>query len=82
MPNKPKKKRAMSLEDYDEPDSAPQAPPTNHDEEVGRVVEVVDMDTLMEESESVEPAVKKVKKKVKRKPTLEDSTLSGQKEKK
>ena len=72
----------MSLEDYDEPDSAPQAPPTNNEEEAGGVVEVVDMDTLMEESESVEPTVKKVKKKVKRKPTLEDSTLSGQKEKK
>ena len=91
---KPKKKRVTSLEDFDEPDSAPhpyQAPPTQPEEEVEHpppppdMVGVVDMDTLIEEAATVETPVKKTKKKVKKKHTSEDGsagTATGQKEKK
>lgn len=79
---KPKKKKAIIVDDHDEPDSAPLAPPTNYEQETNTAVATVDMDALLEGAESVEPATKKVKKKVKRKPSSEDSTSTGQKEKK
>ena len=95
MAEKPKKKRVTSLEDFDEPDSAPhpyQAPPIHPEEEVEHPpppdvvgVATVDMDTLIEEAATVETHVKKTKKKVKKKHTSEDGsagTATGQKEKK
>ena len=82
---KPKKKKMTSLEDFDEPDSAHQAPPTNPEEEVDYPaggVPVVDMDMLIEEAATTETMVKKTKKKVKRKHGSEDTAGAGQKEKK
>lgn len=87
VPEKPKKKRVMSFEYLDEPDSAhQQAPPIKlegkvEDPDVG--VATVDMDALMDEATTVETPVKKGKKKVKRKHDSEDGGgTGGRKEKK
>ena len=80
--NKPKKKRLKSFDETDGQDSAPKATPISPEEDMGAAVQTVDMDALMDEAVPMEPAVKKVKKKVKRKPGTDDPAAAGQKEKK